>query len=205
MKKSGFTLIEMIIVMALTVVVLGILYSIFNTGNKVFSDAEVKSTLQMEAEDIEEELTSIGMQGIGITDIKIGEVNCNHDKSLYVDKNYSELQNVINEIKINGNNKEPTAMYQIKGYDKDSEYFSDGSDSISNQQTYNILFKDKSLSVNSKILSRHVQSFNVMPQDIDDSFLNAHSIEFNIVLHEEKGFSKVDYPINVKVTFRNKK
>lgn len=197
MKKSGFTLIEMIIVIALTVVVLGILYSIFNTGNKVFSDADVKSTLQMEAEDIEEELTSIGMQGIGVTDIKIGEVNCDDDKSLFVDKNYFELQNIINEIKIKGNGKEPSVIYQIKGYDKDSEYSDD-------PKLYNISFKDKSLSVNSKILSDHVKSFSVIPQDTNDNFANTSSIEFNIILHHDKGFSKVDYPINVKVTFRNK-
>ncbi|MDD3049348.1 MAG: prepilin-type N-terminal cleavage/methylation domain-containing protein [Bacilli bacterium] len=197
MKKSGFTLIEMITAMALAVGVLAILYSIFNTGNKVFSDADVKSTLQMEAEDIEEELTSIGMQGIGVTDIKIGEVNYEHDKSLYVDKNYFELQNIINEIKSKENGKEPSVRYQIKGYDKDSEYPDD-------PKPYNISFKDKSLSVNSKILSDHVQSFSVIPQDTNDIFTNTPSIEFNIILHQDKGFSKVDYPINVKVTFRNK-
>lgn len=43
-RRTGFTLIEMIIVLALTVIILGIMGSIFTTGNKIFSDSDVKST-----------------------------------------------------------------------------------------------------------------------------------------------------------------
>lgn len=195
MKKSGFTLIEMIIVMALTTLILGILYSIFHAGNKVFSDADVRSTLQMDARNIQEELTSIGMQGIGVTDIKINESSYDNDHKPYVDKKYSDMQtNIIRAI-------------EIKAYNKDSEYSRDenGNENISNLQTYNITFNDGILAVGSKVLSKNVESFNVVPQNTDDSFANASSIEFNIVLRSKRGFSKVpDYPITVKVTFRNK-
>lgn len=68
-KKSGFTLIEMVIVLALTVLVLGITTTVFVTGNKVFVDSDVKTTLQMEAKDIQEKLSSIGMQAIKINSI----------------------------------------------------------------------------------------------------------------------------------------
>lgn len=201
MKKSGFTLIEMIIVLALTTLILGILYSIFYTGNKVFSDADVRFNLQMEAKNIQEELTTIGMQGIGVTDITIdGDIE--DEDGRYVNKKFSDLASTsIGQIK-------------LEAYGKDSEYSKDasGHENISNLQPYNIIFDNGSLKVDwtdssnhSKTLSTHVKSFTVVPADPGDRFANTSSIEFNIVLSSQKVFSRVpDYPIKVKVTFRNK-
>lgn len=77
-KKPGFTLMEMIIVVALTVVVLGITSSIFITGNRVFSDSDVRSTLQMEGQAIQENISDIGMQGTEvisvIPNVQVGDV-----------------------------------------------------------------------------------------------------------------------------------
>lgn len=66
-KKSAFTLLEMIITLAITVIIISIAGSMLMTGNKVFSDSDVKSTLQIEGQDIQEKLSDIGMQGIEIT------------------------------------------------------------------------------------------------------------------------------------------
>lgn len=68
-KRSGFTLVEMVIALALTVIILGIVGSMFATGNRVFSDSDVKSTLQIEGQAIQEKISNIGMQAIGIEDI----------------------------------------------------------------------------------------------------------------------------------------
>lgn len=65
-KKPGITLIELVIAMAITVTVLGIAGSMFTTGNKVFSDSDVKSTLQIEGQAIQEKISDIGMQGIEV-------------------------------------------------------------------------------------------------------------------------------------------
>jgi len=65
-KKPGFTLVEMIIVVALTTMVLGIVNAIFSTGNKVFSDSDVKSTLQIEGQAVQEKISNIAMQGTGV-------------------------------------------------------------------------------------------------------------------------------------------
>lgn len=73
-KKSGFTLAEMIIVVALTVIVLAIMSSIFITGNKVFSDSNVKSTLQIEGQSIQEKISYIGMQAKSVTPISSMEM-----------------------------------------------------------------------------------------------------------------------------------
>lgn len=193
-KKTGFTLIEMIIVLALTVIILEIASSMLITGNKIFSDSDVKSTLQIEANDIQAELESVGMQGKAVTSIEInGSTSDNSNNNiLYLNEEYSDLHiDSINEMNI-----------EIEAYDKDSEYSSNGS--ISNLNPYDIVFNDGTLSVNSKVLSSHVYSFNVVPQNTEDSFANTSSIEFNIVLHKQKGFTDVKYPVSVKVTFRNK-
>lgn len=65
-KKTGFTLLELVIAMGITIIVLGIAGSMFTTGNKVFSDSDVKSTLQIEGQSIQEKISDIGMQGIDI-------------------------------------------------------------------------------------------------------------------------------------------
>lgn len=196
-KKPGFTLIEMVIVVALTTIVLGITSSMFITGNRVFSDSDNKTTLQMEARDIQEELTNIGMQGIGVTDIKIGNSNKDGEGKAYVNEKYVDLvSKAVNEV-------------QIQAYDESSEYSKDasGNDAITNLKTYNIVFNNttRTLSAGSRTLSTHVKSFNVIPKNTNDSFTNASSIEFNIVLESQKGFSNVpDYPVKVDVIFRNK-
>lgn len=67
-RKRGFTLIEMIIVMSLTVIILGMVYSMFNTNNRILSDVNIKSTLQLEGQAIQEKLSYIGMQATGVID-----------------------------------------------------------------------------------------------------------------------------------------
>ncbi|OVE70657.1 hypothetical protein CCS79_01400 [Clostridium diolis] len=190
-KKSGFTLMEMIIVVALIVIVIFITSSIFITGNRVFSDSDAKSTLQMDARNIQEELTSIGMQAICITDIEIDKKDKDaNDNILYVDKNYYDIKDkIINKI-------------QISGYDKDTEYSQDegGSYHISDPNLYDIGFNGKTLSLGSKPLSNKVKSFIVIPEDTNNSFANTSSVEFDIILSERN----VEYPINIKLTFRNK-
>lgn len=110
-KKSGFTLIEMVIVLALTVLVLGITTTVFVTGNKVFVDSDVKTTLQMEAKDIQEKLSSIGMQAIKINSItgdadsgeisSIEIVSYNKDGAEEIFKiTKSELSDYIDSFKI---------------------------------------------------------------------------------------------------------
>ena len=56
-KNGGFTLLEMIIVLAITGIIFSIVLSMFMTGNKVFSDSDTKTTLQMDAKDIQEKIS----------------------------------------------------------------------------------------------------------------------------------------------------
>lgn len=65
-KNGGFTLLEMIIVLAITGIIFSIVLSMFMTGNKVFSDSDTKTTLQMDAKDIQEKISDICMQANSI-------------------------------------------------------------------------------------------------------------------------------------------
>lgn len=81
-KKPGFTLIELIIVTALTVIILGIASSMFITGNKVFSDSDSKTTLQIEGQAIQEKISDISMQSSGtINDPTLGTLIKSYNKS----------------------------------------------------------------------------------------------------------------------------
>lgn len=68
-KKKAFTVIEMIITLAITVMIIEIVSSIFITGNKIFSDSDIKSTLQIEAQKIQETISEIGMEAVNIESI----------------------------------------------------------------------------------------------------------------------------------------
>jgi prepilin-type N-terminal cleavage/methylation domain-containing protein len=73
-RKSGFTLVEMIITLAITVIILGITTSMFIAGNKIFNDSDVKSTLQIEGQAIQEKISNIGMQAIEVESVEVDSV-----------------------------------------------------------------------------------------------------------------------------------
>lgn len=87
-KNAGFTLIEMIVVLTLVVVVTGTIASMFITGSKVFSDSDVKSSLQIEGQRVQEKISDIAMQA-------------NYIESVDGD----DLTGIINDITINSYDK----------------------------------------------------------------------------------------------------
>jgi len=178
-KKSGFTLIEMIIVLALTVIVLGIVGSIFTTGNKVFSDSDIKSTLQMEGQAIQEKISDIGMQATTAQAVTVD----------------SSGTNEINDITINSYDKDGNLRPFIIVKEESHSVYKDGS-------------KIYELWVDGKLISSNVKSVMLDNNTITDAkantLKNVNSIEFTIILRKEKGYSNVDQTINFRVAFRNK-
>lgn len=73
-RKSAFTLVEMIIVIAMIGVVIGVVTSIFMRGNKVISDSNIKTDLQIEGQKIQEKITNICMQARNIEVINNEEI-----------------------------------------------------------------------------------------------------------------------------------
>ncbi|WP_238858809.1 type II secretion system protein [Clostridium sp. YIM B02569] len=205
-KKPGFTLIEMIIALALTVTILGIAGSMLITGNKVFSDSDIRSTLQIEGQAIQEKISDAGMQALSVESCKYGSLEIK-DQKYNSDIIMSKLINIKGEFSEDG---EWIDLSQIsfKSSRNNSEY--DGSiDTITNTETIPISYnKDlKKLSIGSEIISEKVESIRIHPENINDgnsTIDEANSIEFHIVLSKARAFSNVTYPIDFTIKFRNK-
>lgn len=174
-KKPGFTLIETIIALALTVTVLGIASSMFITGNKVFSDSDIKSTLQIEGQAIQEKISDIGMQATGIQSVTVNS-------------------NQMNKIKISSLDKNGTLRdFEIEKRDSGKVY-KDGS------KIYELLIDGNLISSNveSVTIDDNIITAN------NDTIKNINSIEFNIRLRKERNYSNIHQAINFRVAFRNK-
>lgn len=190
-KKPGFTLIETIIALALTVTILGITSSMFITGNKVFSDSDAKSTLQIEAQAIQEQLSEIGMQATGIKSFS---------------KNDSENIQIIqiNSYYKSENSDNPFYIIYDKGQSKLYKY--DAGNSIDTTKISRELLSNNQY----KLLSDNVTSIKINDKDISEesesALKNMDSVEFTITLSKNKNYSNkpIIYSIKVKTAFRNK-
>lgn len=156
-KRHGFTLLELVIALAITVIIIGIAASMFITGNKVFSDSDVKSTLQIEGQDIQEEISNIGMQGIEViseSPLKIESYIKKDDKPRYF------------LIKREDRSKETNGNFVVERY----------SDS-----TYSVLENRKIISENLKIFNAEYSNDG---KSIDFYILLSNKKGFSDVEHE---------------------
>lgn len=203
-KKQGFTLIEMIIVMALTTLILGIISSVFITGNKVFSDSDVKSTLQIEAQAIQENISKVGMESIGIQGItdEDGENSISEDTEI-VSASYEQLESKLTDI--NGTDKEKKwlSITQMKM----NPYVEKSNGDIVIGTPITIIDYEKqdnqemgTISIYGKELSSNVASVRIKYNN--ETFKDTNSILINIVLIKN-GYSNVKYPMSIEVKFRN--
>lgn len=218
-KKTGFTLIEMIIVLALMTMILSIISSMFINGSKVFSNSDVKSTLQIEAQKIQESISKIGMESIGIDNIRDEEGDSSIDvldkNTELVDVDYDELKSKLTDIDGIKNNEDLTKNKWLSIMEMKMSFYEendDGTISMGTPVTMIEYRKDSdakigTLLVDGKEVSANVESIRIKPGNIDDdngTFKNANSILINIVLSEKKGYSNVEYPISIDVKFRNR-
>ncbi|WP_252221651.1 MULTISPECIES: prepilin-type N-terminal cleavage/methylation domain-containing protein [unclassified Clostridium] len=173
-KRKGFTLVELIIVMALTLVILGMVFQMFNTNNRIMSDIDIKSTLQSEGQSIQEKLSKIGMQAISI--------ECDREKDIELliinslDESGEKCKFKIESEKKEGSKNETNSLYI-------SEY------KANNNETGEVL-KSK------KLFTDNLKAINVSQDD--------KSAKVEIILSKKKGYSDITYPITIKFTFRNK-
>jgi prepilin-type N-terminal cleavage/methylation domain len=179
-KKSAFTLIEIIIALGVLVIVLGIVNSIFITGNKVFSDSDVKTTLQMERQAIQEKISDIGMQATTAQAVTIDS---------------SGGSNEINSITINSYDKDGNLRpFTIEKQDSGKVY-------KNGDKIYNLRIDGELVSSNIKNV---MLDNNTITAANTNTLKNISSIKFNITLMKENGYSNVEQPIDFGVAFRNK-
>lgn len=184
-KKKGFTITELIIVVALTVVVLGIIWTMFNISNKIISDVTIKSELQREGQAIQEKLSNIGMQAVGI-------------KSVIKDDSKKTITIEINSYYKSESSDNPFYFrYDYKDVANKKLYLNYSADSSNKDEDY-------------KLVSDNVNSIEINSEDIttvdENTLKNVNCAEFTIKLSKKKTYKneKIDHEIKVRTVFRNK-
>lgn len=185
-KAKGFTVLELIITLSLTVVVLGVVYTFFFSNSKTLAKTEINSDLQLESESIQKELLLYGTQAEGIS-----ELNNITIKDTYK-YNY--------EGSLDENGKLDVNKLEFKiGVDYFKFIYDAGTDKLT--------LKNVNES-GEKILSTNVTEFKVRPLDYrmnsNGNFNDTSGLEISLVLNKKKGYSDVTIPVSVIVKFRNK-
>ena len=195
-KAKGFTVLELIITLSLTVVVLGVVYTFFFSNSKTLAKTEINSDLQLESEAIQKELLLYGTQAEGIS--KLNNVTIK-DTNKY---------NYEGSIDDNGKLEVEELRFKIG-----EEYFTFIYDKRNNKLTLKKVNKDGDEVTDSKlnlpkILSPNGTEFKVRPLDYrmnpKGNFKETTGLEISLVLNKKKGYSDVTIPLSVIVKFRNK-
>lgn len=203
MKKSkdAMTLLEVIIALGLTALIFSVIYPIFFSNNKILSSADIKSNLQTEGKSIEESLSNIGMQSIGIKGLAANGSNCielNNSNILMSKATYKQLKskgimNSENEINIE--------EVCLDSYDKDENVIKYRFIYDKSSNVFKLIYENEEI-----VLSKNVVSFKFKPVITDEELTleKANSVEFIIDLAKKKGYSNGEYKVLTIINFRNK-
>ena len=201
-KSTGFTVIELVITLAITTMIIGVAYTFFFTNNKTLNTTEINSELQYEAENIERLLLNLGTQAknIEIVDNMAAHDPLNKYSLLPInsveEKNYKKS---INNIVLN---YEDTSRFEL---------------TLESNGTLKTSFNDESgtSDIAETILSTNVIDIKIRPLDVrmivNEGIIKMEStllsdspgLEFNITLAKKKGYSDVKYESTILVKFRN--
>lgn len=196
-KASGFTVIELIITLAITVMVLGVAYTFFFSNSKTLSTTEIKLQLQTEAEELEKLLINLGTHANGINSID-GQL------ADHVSNKYNSLPQGSNE-----KDKYKRDVKEIRlTYD-------DGKKAVFkiNNSNLTVSIEDENGQIIDDIgvISRNIEEFKIRPLDVRmvenlevATYKDAPGLEFDITLSKKKGYSDVEYNVSTIVKFRNK-
>lgn len=180
--KRGFTLIEVVVVLAITVLIAGVIYTFYNSNNRTLSSAEAKSIIQTEANEIQKELINIGTQATSIS---------------ITDGDESDAKKFQFTAYDNMDKTSRTTYVFERSSSVSGEPTKDG------EQIYNMyIYKDGS-SDKGQSKSKHVKSVKIKALDgknINDS----SNVEITVNMYIKKGLNVYDYPITTIVKLRNK-
>lgn len=194
-KKRAFTLIELIITIALTTIILGVIYTFFITNTKSLSKIEINSKLQTEAQNIQKEFLNYCTQSEGIVDINNIKLDSDNEEILYKNILDSEGKIEINNIK-------------FKVEDNYFKFVFDKTSGILSLKSFDKYGNEININGLPKILSKNVKEFKVRPLDYrsnqNGNFKETPGIEILLTLNKKKGYSEVETPSSLIVKFRNK-
>lgn len=185
-KKKGFTLIEIMVVLAISVLIIGVIYTFYNTNNRALSTAEVKSTLQTEGNAIQKELLTIGTQAKGIVAIGTGT---KYSYAGDVDTFTLQVYDDENDL-----TKTTNYIFELTG-------------SANKAGAKQLKIYKEGNSASATVKSENVKSIEVKPLDSavgTTEISEASGIQVTFNLYIQKGFNKTEYPVTTIVKFRNK-
>lgn len=192
MKKKGFTLIELIITLAITVIVLGVIYTFARTSNMTLTKTKINSNLQEEAEVIQRYLINYGTQAEDLVEIN-NKVIDNSEEFNYKTMLSSDGKLSLEEMKLKVDN-----YYYVFIY-KDRELILKRLD-----------LKNKEINNNelSESLSKNIEKIELRPIDFrinkEGNFNNTPGIEVSMILKMKKGNVEESLPLSIIIKFRNK-
>lgn len=195
-KKKGFTIIELILAILITVIILSTILTIFIVSTKIFTNVDVKSTLQSEAETAQEKISKFGMQANGITIVNGNTVDSDTDSAA----NYNITNITImakEEVQVN-----PTDPKTIENVYYTITYEKTGSDDDLKIPRGKLTIQRNSEP--KQVIGEDVDSITMKPGNPSGKLSQVDSVEFTINLAKKRGFSDVKYSIPINVTFRNK-
>lgn len=200
-KARGFTVLELIITLAITTMIMGVVYTFFFTNSKALSTTEIKTMLQTEAETIEKLLLNLGTEAKKI-------VQVNGIVASDVNNQYSALPTDSDE---NENYKKPITSLVLE-YDNEDKLNMNLNNGI---LTMSIIDKSENIVKAEIVLSNNVEEIKIRPLDVrmvvnkgqiemeNTRLEKAPGLEFDISLAKKKGYSDVKYNTTVLVKFRN--
>lgn len=195
-KTKGFTILELIITLSLTVVVLGVVYTFFFSNSKTLTTTEINSDLQLESETIQKELLLYGTQAEGISKI------LDNDSNNCIDKDYNSLRTLNGKLEVTELNFKIGLEYFTFLYDSENKTLI-----LKKVTDAGVDITDSTLNF-PKVLSENVTTFEVRPLDLNmnssGTFKTATGLEISLILNKKKGYSDVTMPVSVIVKLRNK-
>ena len=201
-KSTGFTVIELVITLAITTMIIGVAYTFFFTNNKTLNTTEINSELQYEAENIEKLLLNLGTQAKNIEIVDNIADNDPLNKYSLLPINSVEEKNYKKSINNIVLNYEDTSRFEL---------------TLESNGTLKTSFNDESgtSDIAETILSTNVIDIKIRPLDVrmivNEGIIKMEStllsdspgLEFNITLAKKKGYSDVKYESTILVKFRN--
>lgn len=201
-KSTGFTVIELVIILAITTMIIGVAYTFFFTNNKTLNTTEINSELQYEAENIEKLLLNLGTQAKNIEIVDNIAANDPLNKYSLLPINSVEEKNYKKSINNIVLNYEDTSRFEL---------------TLESNGTLKTSFNDESgtSDIAETILSTNVIDIKIRPLDVrmivNEGIIKMEStllsdspgLEFNITLAKKKGYSDVKYESTILVKFRN--
>lgn len=192
MKKKGFTLIELIITLAITVIVLGVIYTFARTSNMTLTKTKINSNLQEEAEIIQRYLINYGTQAEDLVEINNKVIN-NSEEFNYKTMLSPDGKLSLEEMKLKVENNCYVFIY------KDRELILKKLDLKNNE------IKDNELS---ESLSKNIEKIELRPIDFrineNGNFKYTPGIEVSMILKMKKGNVEESVPLSIIIKFRNK-